>query len=202
MEFQIHDYYQFDKLRFFEFLQKETVNSTDKAKDNMWNDHWQQHKNTIPYILEYTERFNEPKGQFHILTLDDEVIGCGGVYISDFDKNISLCGTRLWLSKKYRNRYVMREILFPEHKRWSIGRKCKIAALCFNEYNKSYVKIFTRRRLGEVQDIITTRLPNHLFYNGVNEVDFPVKIQYTKQWVIYERLDPNFDFDWNSIRYL
>ena len=52
-------------------------------------------------------------------------------------------------------------------------------------------------RLGEKR---TARQPYHLFYNNFNEVEFPVTIQYTKQWIIYEKLDPNFDFNWISIQ--
>jgi hypothetical protein len=46
---------------------------------------------------------------------------------------------------------------------------------------------------------MTARQPHHLFYNGAIEVKFPVTIQYTKQWVLYEKLDPRFEFDWQII---
>jgi hypothetical protein len=199
MDFKIYNYYQFDKLKFFNFLQTEVKNSKDRAKNNMWHDQWQDHKNTLPFLLEYTNRFKEPNGQFHILTLNDNIIGCGGVYISYFHKEIALCGTRLWMSRKYRNKLIVRETIFPEHKKWSVQNKCKILALCFNDYNKSLIKTFNRIRLGENKTRIKT--PYHLFYNGAIEIGFPVKIQNTKQWVIYELLDLNFEFDWSSIRY-
>jgi len=40
-----------------------------------------------------------------------------------------------------------------------------------------------------------------LFYNGIKELDFPVTIQYTKQWVIYEQLDPEWTYDWSIIEH-
>jgi hypothetical protein len=46
---------------------------------------------------------------------------------------------------------------------------------------------------------MSDRQSHHLFYNGAIEVDFPVTIQYTKQWVMYEQLDPSFVFDWTII---
>jgi hypothetical protein len=201
MNFKLYEYYQFDKLKFFNFLKNEFENSQDTARINIWNDQWQEHKNTLPYILEFTGRFKEPKGQFHILTLDNEIIGCGGVYISDFHDKVSLCATRLWMSRKHRNNSFFRETIFPAHKKWSIEKNCKIFAFCFNEYNKALVKTFLRKRIGEAKERIKTRQPYHLFYNGVIEVEFPVKIQNTQQWVIYEKLD-DFEFDWNTIRYL
>jgi hypothetical protein len=47
---------------------------------------------------------------------------------------------------------------------------------------------------------INKREPKNLFYNGVDEVGFPVTIQYTPQWVIYEQLDSSFDFDWSTLK--
>ena len=38
-----------------------------------------------------------------------------------------------------------------------------------------------------------------MFYIGLEEVNFPVIIQYTPQWVIYEKLDKDFKFDWASL---
>jgi hypothetical protein len=35
----------------------------------------------------------------------------------------------------------------------------------------------------------------------MEEVNFPVTIQYTPQWVIYEKIDKDFEFDWGSIIY-
>ena len=72
--------------------------------------------------------------------------------------------------------------------------------ISFNEYNKNLIQVFKRRRFGENKDRINNRQPHHLFYNEMNEPKFPVIIQYTKQWIIYEKLDPSFDFDWTSIK--
>ena len=70
-----------------------------------------------------------------------------------------------------------------------------------NEYNKNLIQVFKRRRFGENKERINNRQPHHLFYNGINELDFPVTIQHTKQWIIYENLDPSFNFDWSTIKY-
>jgi hypothetical protein len=39
-----------------------------------------------------------------------------------------------------------------------------------------------------------------MFFNGLQEVKFPVIIQYTPQWVIYEKIDDSFDFDWETLK--
>jgi hypothetical protein len=130
---------------------------------------------------------------------DDKIIACGGVYLSNFSRNISLAGTRTWVDKKHRNKLIMREVLLPRQKAWSIEQDCKIVAISVNEYNKNLLKPFKRIRLGEDKNRMSDRQSHHLFYNGAIEVDFPVTIQYTKQWVMYEQLDPSFVFDWTII---
>jgi hypothetical protein len=75
----------------------------------------------------------------------------------------------------------------------------KIVMLTFNEYNKNLIQVFKRKRLGEKINR-NARKPHHLFYNGLNEIQFPISIQYTKQWGIYEKLS-DWDFDWSTIRY-
>lgn len=198
--FKVHDYKDVDKGIFFNFLKLEYDKSSDPARINMWHDDWLKQKNTLPYLLEKTKRFEHPKGKFFILTDNDHIIGCGGVYISDFHESVALCGTRLWLTESYRNKTVFKDTIFVENKLWAINNNCQILAMCFNDYNKSLIKTFTKIRLGENKDRIKTRKNHHLFYNGAIEVGFPVIIQNTKQWVVYEKIN-DFDFDWNSIRY-
>jgi hypothetical protein len=191
----------YDKLKhkeiFFDFLK--SINTTDPASENMWDDDWESKNYTLPYILENTNRFTNSNGEFHIVFDDDRIIACGGVYISNFSQNIALAGVRTWVDKKYRNKLVMRDILLPKQKQWCIAQKCKIVAISVNEYNRNLLMPFKRIRLGEDKNRMSDRQPYHLFYNGAIEVEFPVTIQYTKQWVLYEKLDPRFDFDWSII---
>ncbi len=182
---------------FFEYLK--SINTNDPASENMWDDDWENKNHTLPYILEKTDRFKGDRGEFHIVFDDDKIIACGGVYISSFSKSIALVGTRTWVDKSYRNKLIMREVLLPRQKAWSIEHDCKIAAISVNEYNKNLLIPFKRIRLGEDKNRMMDRQEHHLFYNGAIEVEFPVTIQYTKQWVLYELLDPCFIFDWSII---
>jgi hypothetical protein len=193
----VENYSSSNKEIFFEFLK--SINTPDPASNNMWDDDWENKNYTLPYILEKTTRFKEANGEFHIVFDDDKIIACGGVYLSNFSQDISLAGTRTWVDKKYRNKLIMREILLPRQKAWSIEQGCKIVAISVNEYNKNLLKPFKRIRLGEDKNRMSGRQSHHLFYNGATEVKFPVTIQYTKQWVLYEQLDPSFVFDWSVI---
>lgn len=151
-------------------------------------------------LFDVLGRFDD--GEFNFLLDNGKIIGCGGVYVSDFSKHISLAGTRTWINKEYRHKNLVRDYLLPRHKQWSIERGCKQVAICFNEYNKNMRKIFFRNRLGEENSRIFQRQPKHLFYSNINEVPFAVNIQYTPQWVLYEKLDPNWEFNWTDIKHV
>jgi hypothetical protein len=182
---------------FFEFLQESSKETAQPAHSNMWDENWHSKSNTLPYLLNHTDRFGE-NGQFLVVFDGNDVVACSGVYRSDFCPELALAGTRAWIAKNYRNHNIARNILLPVQKSWSIERGYKAIAICFNEYNKNIINIWKRVRLGEKR---TPRQPHHLCYNGVNDVDFPVTIQYTKQWLIYEKIDDDFEFDWSVIKW-
>lgn len=188
-----------EKDNFFNFLKNESLETSQPAHANMWDDNWANLKNTLPYILEKTKRFSE--GTFSIIFDDNKIIGCGGVYQSDFCSDLTLAGTRAWITKNYRNKSIIRDTLLPYHKQWSIENNYRCVALCFNEYNKNLITTFKRVRLGENSNRINERTPKHMFYRNFHEVDFPVNIQYTKQWVVYEKLVDEWNFDWNKIKF-
>jgi len=188
-----------EKDHFFEYLQSIKATNT-QAYTNMWNDNWMNEVHTLPYVLEKTDRFNEINGEFHIIYNDSDIVACGGVYRSHFSESVGIGGVRTWTNDKYRHQSLLRDFLLPLHKSWCIEHNIKMIVLSFNEYNKNLIQVFKRRRFGEQKDRINSRQPHHLFYNGMGEPKFPVIIQHTKQWIIYEKLDPSFDFDWTTIK--
>lgn len=181
---------------FYNFLRDASKETSQPAHENMWDDNWVEKNNTLPYLLEKTDRF-KIGGAYHVMFDDDTVIACSGIYTSQFCPELAIAGTRTWIGKEYRNLSIAREYLLPKEKAWAVERGFKAIAVCFNDYNKNMSKIWKRMRLGEKR---TPRQSHHIFYNGMNELEFPVTIQYTKQWIMYEKLDPSFVFDWNSIK--
>jgi hypothetical protein len=181
---------------FFNFLKDANKETSQPAYVNMWDDDWLNKTNTLPYLLEKTDRFNNT-GLYNVLFDGDTVVACSGIYSSAFCKDLAIAGSRTWINKNYRNKSIARDMLLPVERAWAIENKFKAIAICFNDYNKNMTKIWNRIRFGEKR---TPRQSHHIFYNGVNELEFPVTIQYTKQWVMYEKLDPSFDFDWSTIK--
>lgn len=161
---------------------------------------WGNNENSLPHILKNTKRFDGINGEFSILYHNSNIIGCAGVYLSEFSRYISIAGTRLWIDSEYRNKMLARDYILPAHKEWSRERGIKQVAVCFNEYNKNLMYTFFRSRMGESNQRLFERQSHHLFYSNINELPFPVNIQDTKQWVLYESLDSNWTFDWTKIQ--
>jgi hypothetical protein len=193
-------YYQLsvdDHQRFVSFLQDARLETTQPAHINMWDENWVEKNNTLPYILEYTDRF-KANGYFHVLFDGDRAIACSGAYRSSFSDDIAILGTRTWIHKDYRHKLLTRDYLLPVEKAWAIEQGFKIIVLTFNEYNKNLRKLWIRKRLGENRP---DRTEKHFGFKNAHSIEYPLNIQYTKQYVIYEKLDDSWDFDWKTIEY-
>ena len=180
---------------FFEYLKNIKVNQNkDLAAVNMWSDDWENNPKTLMYMLCKTELLAGSNGDYHVIFDEQGDVACSaGVYKSDFDSLFGL-STRLWVQKKYRNLYLAGYNLQMEMKKWCLHNGCKAGGMSFNEYNKNLKYLFIRRR-GAPE--LTQK---NMYYNGLWEVEYPVDIKYTKQWLIYEKFDLTYEFDWNSIR--
>lgn len=181
---------------FFEFLQRTHKNSPNPAYANMWHEQWHEKNNTLPFILEKTDRFKN--GLFQVLFDQGNIVGCSGAYTSEFSPEVAILGTRLFVCEEYRNQLVFREELLPRERAWAIKTKHRAVMLTFNEYNKNIMVLWFRTRLGKKLD---QRQPYHFGFNGLTKIDFPIKIQFTRQYAMYEKLDPTFSYDWNQIKF-
>lgn len=186
-----------EKNIFIEFLKEASSETTQPAHVNMWDQDWHVKTNTLMYILESTSRFKD-SGYYQVMFDGDKVVACGGAYTSDFSSDIAILGARTWIHKDYRHKLISREVLLPKEKEWAVNNNHKVIILTFNEYNKNLIKLWDRTRLGERRG---PRESHHFGFGGVTELQFPVCIKYSKQWIIYEKLSNSFEFDWESIRW-
>jgi hypothetical protein len=197
MEYQIVTFDKNIKDQFFEFCRLASLQD-DPAAVNMWAIDWESKSHTLPYILTNSDRYSGNSGEFFLVICQSNIVGCSGVYLSEFDSKFALAGCRTWIQPTHRNKSLPRELLLPAQKKWAQDRNASAVGLTFNDYNKNLINTWKRTRLGENR---TPRKPHHLFYNNFNEVKFSVTIQYTEQWLIYERLDSTFEFDWSTINF-
>jgi hypothetical protein len=190
-----------EKQQFFDFLKHEANITTDPAYINMWSDNWYTEENTLPYLLEKTKKFHRNRGEMFIVYDNLVPIACSGVCKSNISDNIAVGGVRTWITKQYRNKLIAKELLMPLHKSWAVKRNFKIIAFSFNEYNKKLIGAFKRARFGENKDRVYKRDKHNVFYNGFNEVAFPINLFHTQQWIAYELLDSTFSFKWEDHTY-
>ena len=146
-----------NSIDFFNFLKVESLETSQPASINLWSEDLKSNSHTLSYILTNTTRFNGVNGEFYILYDNDKIVACGGVYISEFSKDIVIAGVRTWVTNEYRHLALNKDYLLIEQKKWAISRNAKIIALSFNEYNKNIIQIFKRTRLGENSRRINSR---------------------------------------------
>lgn len=180
-----------------EFCKSAYHSKSDPAHVNMWRQDWQDQKETLPYHLYVGNRFNKEKGIFYALKIDDKIEVVSGAYISDFHPGIVLGGVRTWVNEEHRGKYLTGKYLLSKQYQWAKSIQAQMFCISFNEYNKNMINFVKRAGFGRVKN----RTADMAFYNGVHEAPFPVNIQYTKQWVVYDLIDKNFEFDWNSIKW-
>lgn len=163
-----------------EFCEKEST-SSDRAADNLA---------ALPSLIE--SRFTH-SGRLMIIRDDDRIVGCSGVYLSDFSNKVALLGARSWLTREYRSQSIIRDLVLPIQKTWAIEHGAENLALSFNFYNKNLRTLFMRNIVARSE-----RTKDMLFYNNLTMLDFPVLIKSTPQLVIYEAMS-DWHFDWKKI---
>ena len=193
-----NDYYLTHKDAILDYCKQAFTEKDQPGHANMWHDDWENQPSTFPYLLYRSERFKNGNG-IMLLLLDenDNILGTSGANVSDFDKNVVLGGVRTWLNKDLRGQFMMGRLVLPHQLSWATELGFKTLALTFNDYNKRLLPYFARSGLG----IEKKRKPGSLFYNGQYILDFPVNINYTKQWVVYHKIDELYQPDWESIRF-
>lgn len=186
-----------EKDKILEYCKKSFLEKSQPSHINMWAKNWETQSNTLPYILYLSSRFAGNNGDMFFLVDDNEnIIANSGINVSDFDKNVAIGGVRTWLDKSLRGKFVVGRHLLPYQLKWAKNKNLKTIALTFNDYNKKLIPYFKRSGFG----IEKKRNSDSLFYNGQYTVDFPVMINYTKQWVIYHKIDSSYEPLWEKIK--
>jgi len=193
----VRDLKDFNTNDIIDFCKFANAHTSDPAHVNMFHKDWQTHPETLPYLIYLSPRFLNDNGKFFVLTDKDKIIGISGIHVSNFDSNVALGGVRTWLPFEYRGKFLIGKYVLPKQLEWAKNKNLKTIALTFNSYNKDLIKYFKRSGLG----IKKNRNPNSMFYNGVYEVDYPCNIQHTKQWVIYDKIDMNYEPNWHKLKW-
>jgi hypothetical protein len=192
-----NDFHLINQDQILEYCKNAYEEKTEPSHKNMYDTDWKNSDAVFPYLIYCSDRFKNENGDMFVL-LDEQnnICALSGVNISDFDKNVALGGVRTWLNKDLRGKFVIGRYLLPVQLKWAKDKNLKTIALTFNDYNKRLLPYFKRSGFG----IEKKRNPDSMFYNGQYHIDFPVLINYTKQWVIYHKIDETYEPNWESIR--
>jgi hypothetical protein len=192
-----NDFHLINQDQILEYCKNAYEEKTEPSHKNMYDDDWKNNDAVFPYLIYCSDRFKNENGDMFVL-LDEQnnICALSGVNISDFDKNVALGGVRTWLDKDLRGKFVIGRYILPVQLKWAKDKNLKTIALTFNDYNKRLLPYFKRSGFG----IEKKRNPDSMFYNGQYHVDFPVLINYTKQWAIYHKIDETYEPNWESIR--
>lgn len=185
------------KSELIEFCKTAYHNKIDPAHINMWHPDWANKSETLLFNIFVSKRLCGPTGETYLLWRNDRLIAVSSVYISSFDTNVAIGGVRSWVVEQYRGDLMIGRHLLPLQYQWAKKHQLKIFALTFNDYNKKLINIIKRSGFGRVKN----RTKEKPFFHGVYTVDFPVSIQYTKQWVVYDKIDCNYEPNWKNIEY-
>jgi hypothetical protein len=173
-----------EQLEFFDFCYAQ-AETREPAAANMTE---------VPELIR--QRFSGDKGVMLVVFDGVRIIGCSGCYVSDFSPHIGLLGARSWLLKEYRAQQIIRDHVWPMQRDMMIGAGMKQVAVTFNDYNRNLAHFVKRNVVKRAP-----KTPRHLFYLNKTALNYPVVIQHTPQWVIYEKLDPHWSFDWFTLSY-
>lgn len=180
-----------------DFCRSARLITDDPAHVNMYHEQWQNNSETLPYLIYQSSRFAKDNGEFFILRINGKIEAISGVHVSSFDSNVAIAGIRSWINPRYRAKMYIGHYLLPLQLSWAMNNNLKTIALSFNGYNKRLINYFKRSGIG----VAKARNASRLFYNGVHEVPFSVNLQYTEQWVIYDKIDMNYTPNWEKIKW-
>ena len=185
-----------------EYFCKECELELDKpAKENMEFTDWENKPNTLLYLLLKTNQFSKNNGIFSFLYDNDRIVASSGAYKSEFDENVVIGAVRAWKSSKFRGGYFIANNIMPYHLNWAKENNSKIFALTFNEYNYKLMRIMNRSEKYEKSRnshfLFGSKRPT--FYQDMDVLPFTVLIKNTKQYVLYTKLDIDYEPKWPRI---
>lgn len=174
----------------------------DAADDNMPGaknlevHDWDKKPHTLLYNLFIQHKFaKEKRAGYIIAEKDNKYVAGSGFYPLDSDPNICVAGTRTYTVIKGRGDFTHGNFILPKQIELAREYNYKTIILAFNEYNlwlKEGIEKLGRREISA----IGKKVPETYF--GWSSLDYPINIQYTKQWCLYKHLDQSYDTEFHQ----
>lgn len=139
---------------------------------------------TLINIIANKKRFNRENGFFSIVydSISSAPIGFSGCYYLDNARQILICGVRLWVSGKYRMKYVHSLYTYPQQFEYARKNEASCCILTFNDYNLSLRKIIQRIKNRKV---VSLGVPSRTIdvYDTFHFPNDQYRIQYVDQYL-------------------
>lgn len=135
----------------------------------------------------------------YLLYDNDNLVHVSCLRKSDFHDNIFILCVRALTNKNYRSKGIMLDYIIPNQIEDSKYYGSKMCLLTFNENYNFYIQ--QNKRLKNNKSFMLGFIKNKQLYQRFNYVNFSCNIFNTEQWVLYIKLEDNFEYDFTNIKY-
>jgi hypothetical protein len=161
------------------------------SSENLNVEDWKNKPHTLLYNLFISQRFaKENRAGYIIGEKDDKYVAGSGFYPLDVNPNICIAGTRTYTIIKSRGDFIHGNSILPKQIELAKKYNYKTIIMTFNEYNlwlKEGIEKLGKKEISA----IGRKVPE--VYFGWTSLEYPINIQYTKQWCLYKHLDQYYD---------
>lgn len=175
------------------------LSTRDVGDINYDTDNWENKPNTLLYALLKTGRFNRPNGGLVVGNHDGRCVCVSGYSRSHFNSDIYILGSRTYIHPHYRHQLVMSSAMIP----YQINQ--------ISGVGKMGIFLFDRKNRFNLYDIVVSGRLNLFLKNkysnfsplwdNLRALSHPISIwPGVVQNVLYIKLDPQFDFDWTTLK--
>ena len=163
---------------------------------NLEVDDWENKSHTLLHNLFIQHRFDKKNRAGYIIgEQDNKYIAGSGFYPLYTDPNICIAGTRTYTIIKGRGDFTHGNFILPKQLELAKEYNYKTIIITFNEYNlwlKEGIEKLGRREASA----IGKKVPR--IYFGWESLEYPINIQYTKQWCLFKHLDQSYDTEFRK----
>ena len=179
------------------FSSKAYVEDNSPTKDNMDVSNWQENYHTLLHALAVEKRFAKDLGRAFCMYDGNKIVAFSAVYRSDFaPEDVLLCGVRAYTLKEYRTQTLHANYLIPAELEYAKENNFKECWFTSNDFNAA-VMYAMKRGVGiglswtkEARD----RFADVIWPEGM------YMIKGIPQFIAIKRLDPNFEFDYGTLK--
>lgn len=167
------------------------------AARNISDSDWANRPETLLHCLYRELRFDEPRGRFYGVSLNDKMIAAGGIYRAEFNpEQIAVAGVRTYTVPEHRDRFWHGDTLIPEQIRWAQSQNLKSVVFSFNRESLPLMGLL-RRAIGNKAGVFGLSFPD--IYKNLKEHPRAVRIKNTPQRILKLDLVPDFSWDYSAI---